>query len=124
MRKTPQANGALAEMLAAEHGVPPGRGRQPLREPGIRPESRTGVGSFRGKGDQIRRLRSLLARYDTEEVAAVEARVRHACVTTRPEDAEEFALLITLAVLRLQGRVHVRSRHELVPLARLAPHDR
>jgi hypothetical protein len=77
-----------------------------------------------GKGEEIRRLRSLLARYETEEVAAVEARVRHACVTTRPEDAEEFALLITLDTLRLHGRAHVRPRHELVPLARLAPYDR
>jgi hypothetical protein len=58
-----------------------------------------------GKGEEIRQLRSLLARYDTGEVAAVEARVRHACVTTRPEDAEEFALLITLDTLRLHGRV-------------------
>jgi hypothetical protein len=77
-----------------------------------------------GKGEEIRQLRSLLARYDTKEVAGVEARVRQACVTARPEDAEQRALTIRLAVLRLHGRAHVRPRHELVPLARLAPHDR
>jgi hypothetical protein len=52
----------------------------------------------------VSQLRSLLARYDAEEVAAVEARVRAACITARPADAEERALAITLDVLRFRHR--------------------
>lgn len=54
--------------------------------------------------EEVRRLRRLLARYDEEEVAAVESRVLPACVTARPEDAEERALAITLDVLRFRHR--------------------
>jgi hypothetical protein len=69
--------------------------------------------------ENIGRLRSLLAQYDAEQVAAVEARVRAACVTARPEEAEEKALAITLDVLRLRhrgdvhGHVHGHDQHAL-----------
>lgn len=61
--------------------------------------------------EEVRRLRSLLARYDAEEVAAVEARVRAACVTARPEDAEQRALAIVVDVLRLRHRARDVQGH-------------
>jgi hypothetical protein len=108
-----------------EHGHSPQSGNaSPLESQGLGRRAGQTYDRSVGEGEEIRQLRSLLARYDTQEVAAVEARVRHACVTARPEDAEQRALTITLDVLRLNGRAHVRPRHELVSLARLAPHDR
>lgn len=55
-------------------------------------------------GDSLLDLYGLLKVYDQQEVAEVRARIRPACITARPEDAEERALAITLDVLRFRYR--------------------
>jgi hypothetical protein len=55
-------------------------------------------------GDSLLDLYGLLKVYDQQEVAEVRARIRPACITARPEDAEERALAITLDVLRFRRR--------------------
>jgi hypothetical protein len=54
--------------------------------------------------EEVRRLYAELREYEQPEVAEVGARIRAACTTARPEDAEARALAITLDVLR--GRRH------------------
>jgi hypothetical protein len=56
------------------------------------------------KDARVRTLYAELRDYDQAEVAEVGVRVRLACTTARPEDAEERALAITLDVLRLRHR--------------------
>jgi hypothetical protein len=54
--------------------------------------------------EEVGRLRAALREYDPTEAAEIRARVLPACVTARPEDAEEQALAITLDVLRFRHR--------------------
>lgn len=64
-----------------------------------------------------RQLYAELRDYEQAELAEVGARIRPACSTARPEDAELQALIVVADVLRLR---HRGGRHLDVVLALLA----
>lgn len=71
----------------------------------------------RRRSENVRQLYALLRGYDQEKIAEVGCRLRDACTTARPEDAEAHALIVTLDVLRLRHR-------EPIPPIRLGALDR
>jgi hypothetical protein len=63
------------------------------------------------RDEEVLRLHAELREYDQVEIAEVGARVRPACWTAHPEDAEAHALAVVVDVLRFRHRGrHVPDR--------------